>query len=567
MIRGGLVVTLRQILDVLWKRKWIVVAVTVVALLVALAYLQMRTVTYSTSSIVRLNSVVATGAATGEISGVAVDVGSDAVTSEDVVTVAGAQLGEAPDVLADSIQVSIDDSTGSTRMQIAAFGDSPVQAQERANAVTAAYVTYVQDQMTDVLTTLTQRQADAITAARDLQKQVAEDPTDSIASTNLATALSKMTSLNLAIENVNNAGAATAVVSSAYPGEPTVPSPIVVLLLALTTGLIVGIAAALVRDQFDNRLRGEDEILQTAGVRSLGELNWDRGVARTQPPLPVARNDRTDLSERLRTLRSTLQVFLPARGAVVVLTSVEPGDGKSFVSANLALAWARAGRRVILVDGDLRRPDLGRYLESAADGEGLAEILQEHEIGESLRPDAVESRLNATAYRRLRVLPAGAEPPDSADLLARPVLRELMSHLRSLADVVIVDSPPAIGMSDAAQLALQSDGAVVIASVRKTDRVLLNETVAGLRASGAEVLGVVANRGRRQLPKAYSAYYTSRAADSRVDVADESGVSTEAVAELRRKLHARTSSTREDVDEQSDGSAVADGARDVAWDA
>jgi capsular exopolysaccharide synthesis family protein len=308
---------------------------------------------------------------------------------------------------------------------------------------------------------------------------------------------------------------ATAIVTNPPPGGSTVPSTLIVLLLALATGLIVGIAAALIRDQFDNRLRGEDEIEEISGARSLGELSWDRGVTQMDPPLPVAHNERTDLSERLRTLRSTLQVFLPRREAVTVITSVEPGDGKSFVSANLAMAWARAGKTVIVVGGDLRRPDLGRYFGDAADGDGLADILHDHEVGETLSREAVESCLNATRYRRLRVLPAGAEPPDPADLLARPVLGEVIAHLRRLADVVIIDSPPAIGMADAALLALQSDGAVVISSVRKTDRVLLSDTVAALRAAGAEVIGVVANRSRRKLPKTYSSYYvTQRAGES-----------------------------------------------------
>ncbi|WP_127473794.1 polysaccharide biosynthesis tyrosine autokinase [Microbacterium sulfonylureivorans] len=531
--------TLRQILDVLWKRKWIIAAVTIAALLTAVFYLQVRTVTYVSSSLVRLNDVVSVGAVTGEVGGVAVDVGQEAATSPAVLAAAAAQLGEDPAALAGSVSADVDDSTALTRLYISAVGSSPDQAQARAAALTSAYTAHVDEQLATALATLQQRQTDAIAEARALQQEVADNPGDAIAATNLATALSQMTSINLSIESVNDAGAATAIVTDAQPGESTVPSALIVLLLALATGIIVSIAAALIRDQFDNRLRGEDEIEGIADARSLGELSWDRSVANTTPPLPVAHNERTDLSERLRTLRSTLQVFLPPRESVAVITSVEPGDGKSFVSANLAMAWARAGKTVILVGGDLRRPDLGRYFGEAADGEGLADILDEHEIGEALWREAVETRLNTTKYRRLRILPAGAEPPDPADLLARPVLGEVVAHLRTLADVVIIDSPPAIGMADAALLALQSDGAVVIASVRKTDRVMLAETVTALRAAGAEVIGVVANRSRRKLPKTYSAYYVNQraAADTARASSTPDGAPEDTMDDLRKLLN------------------------------
>jgi len=531
--------TLRQILDVLWKRRWIIVAVTVVALLTAFAYLQIRTVTYQSQAVVRLSDVVSSGATTGKVGGVSVDVGPDAVTSPTVIEAAAEQTGDDPATLTAAVSVDAEESAGIGRVYISAVGATPSESQARAAAVASSYSSYVEEQMASALATLQQRQAEAIQAAQQYQQAVADNPRDSISATNLSTALSQMTTINLAIQSVNDAGAATAIVSNPAPGESTVPSSIIVLLLALATGLIVGIAAALIRDQFDNRLRGEDEIESIADTRSLGELSWDRGVAGMKPPLPVARNERTDLSERLRTLRSTLQVFLPPGEAVVVVTSVEPGDGKSFVSANLAMAWARAGKSVILVGGDLRRPDLGRYFDEAADGEGLADILQEHEVGDPLVGDSVESRLNATRYRRLRVLPAGAEPPDPADLLAHPALSDVITRLRALADVVIIDSPPAMGMADAALLALQSDGAVIISSVRKTDRAMLVDTVAALRAAGAEVIGVVANRSRRKLPKTYSSYYVSSRATEAPPRSHEQGdeVTPETVEELRRLLN------------------------------
>lgn len=501
----GLRLTLRQVLGVLWTRKWIIVAVTIAAVLTSAAYLLVRTETFDTHGSIRLNTVVTDAVSTSSIGGVRVDLGVDVVDSPAVLDPAAASLGETTDVLSENIKAEVIEEERTAQMRIVAVGSTPQQAQERAEAVVAAYRAYVDEQLLQTTAALEERRTAAIADATGFQQAIAKNPADSIAATNLTEALSRMSSASSQLDDINNAGPATTVLSPVPLGASTVPSELIVLALALLTGLIVGMSAALIRDQFDDRLRGEDEIEGLTGVPGLGELSWDRSVARLRPPLPVAENERTDLSEGFRTLRSTLQVLLPPREGVIVVTSVEPGDGKSFVSANLALAWARAGRRVILVGGDLRRPDLGRYFGDSADGEGLAEILEEDESADSVGD--VESRINSTRYRRLRVLPAGAEPVDPADLLARSSVTDVIATLRGLADIVIIDSPPAMGMSDAASLASHADGAVVIATVRRTNRNRILDTVAALRAADVQVFGVVANRSRRKLPKSYSAYY------------------------------------------------------------
>ena len=506
--------TLRQVLDVLWKRKWIIVSVIAIALVTAAAYLQLRTETFMSSGTLRFNAVVTDAAYTGEIGGVAVDIDPSVVLSPTVLDPAAEELGMDAGTLGSALDISVDGSSRLAQLTVSAIAASPEAARDEVAAVLASFQAYVDEQVALALTQLQEAQTTATDTARDLQAVVAKDPADSISQTKLQTALQRMTSTTAAIDTINTGGANTIILRDPAPGSSTVPSAVIVLLLALLTGLIIGVAVALIRDQFDNRLRGEDEVEVLTQVRSIGELSWDRKIVHMDPPLPVASNERTDLSERLRTLRSNLAVFLPPREAAFVVTSVEPGDGKSFVSANLALAWARAGKRVILVGGDLRRPNLARYFGEAADGEGLADILEEHEAGDSLSVASVDSRLNSTRYRRLQVLPSGAEPSEPADLFARSALSEVISYLRLLADVVIIDSPPAMGMADAALLANHTDGAIVLATVRRTDRVSLTETIESLRAAGTEVLGVVTNRSRRKLPKSYSSYYISGSASS-----------------------------------------------------
>ncbi|MGX1703285.1 polysaccharide biosynthesis tyrosine autokinase [Microbacterium sp. NPDC055357] len=539
--------TLRQVLDVLWKRIWVILAITAVAGIVAVGYLQVRDVTYETSGTVRLNAVVTETAVSGEIGGMTVDLDPETITAPVILDAAAAITGDARGALAGQIEARLDDSSRTGRLTVTASGPSPESAQARANAVIEAYVAYVDEQMTEVQTTLREQHTEAIQQATELQREVFRNPENAIAQSNLASALNRMSMLQTQLDAIAASGPTMTVLREPAPGESTVPGQLIVFGLALLTGAIVGIGVVLIRDQFDNRLRGSDEVEGIAGTVSLGELRWDRSVKRLDPPLPVASSQRTDLSEGLRTVRSTVQVLIPPRHAVVVVTSVEPGDGKSFISSNLALAWARAGKSVILVGGDLRRPDLARYFGDAADGEGVAELLQNQEDGTPVSSEEIEARLNVTTYRRLRILPAGAEPRDPADLLAGAAYESLVDELRLLADIVIIDSPPAIGLADASLLSMYTDGAIVVASVMRTDRTLLADTVAGLRANGVEILGVVANRGRRKLPKTYAAYYMR---------SDKSG--------RRRTAQVTPDSQPLDTDVEDDDLDVFDGRSDLA---
>ncbi len=499
-----------------------VALVAAIAVVAAAGYLAVRDVTYVSEGSLRLNTLVTDATDTGEIGGVVVDLEIETVTSPDVLDAAAAELGEpSGDALVGAVSASLDDTASTGRLYITAQGLSPVISQERAAAVMTAYTAYVNAQVETALSTLTQRHQTAIEQAQELQRQVSTNPENLIASTNLTLALSRMSMTQAAIDELTAAADPTSVVREPAPGVTTDPSMLTTLLLAFATGIVLGIGVVLIRDQFDNRLRSIDEIEHLTNVPGLGELGWDRSVRRLDPPLPVAGRQRTDLSEGLRSLRASIQVLVPREQSLVVVTSVEPGDGKSFVSANLALAWARAGKKVIVVGGDLRRPDLGRYFTDAADGEGLAELLDERSVGGDLAVDDVAARLNATVYPGLQVLPSGAEPLDPADLLAGPRLAQVIAHVRDLADVVVIDSPPAMGLADAALLTAQSDGAVVIASVHRTDRTLLTEAVDGLETTGGEVLGIVVNRGTRKLPKTYAVYYLQRGASRRRNAPDE----------------------------------------------
>lgn len=523
--------TFRQALSVIWQRWVIVVAVLVVTLAVAAIFLVRQTPVYTSSTTVRMSALASAASSSGQIGTATVDFDPATITSTPVVGPAAKKLGESQsDATAWNVTYTLgaaDAATKATVITITADGGSAAQAQKRVDAVVAAYDAYLTGQLARAKAQEQAQVTKWTTAAQTYQAQVNANPANSIAQSNLANAINSLSDANTTIEKIDNAGKPLSVTTPASPGEFQGTSPLIAVLVALAAGLVAGIGIALISDVFDDRLRGDTEIDTLTGVPALGELSLDKRMQRRGDWLPTAGRKRTSLNEGLRALRTTLQVLLPRDSAVIVITSVEPGDGKSFISSNLALAWARTGKRVVLVGGDLRKPRLDKYFGDVATGQGLTELLQAAAVrGVAPSTEEVAGSLKATKFRGLRILPAGGDPWDPADLLAVDALGDIIASLRSLCDVVVIDSPPALALVDASLLAGHSDGAVLVASVKRTRRRRLTETVHALLGNGIVVLGVVANRSRRRIPRSYSAYYGAGTADRRRTAAAERAQAT-----------------------------------------
>jgi capsular exopolysaccharide synthesis family protein len=501
-------VTLKQVVDVLLQRKWLILVVLFIAVGIAAVYLQVQAKSFTSTIAARTSVSVTTASLGGELGGVQVDFDPSTITSSKVLKPAAKTTGVSEAALSRAIAYDVQAGAKTNTIEITATAVTPNGAQREASAVLTSYTAYLQKQIESALATLSTRQQAATAKAISFQQAVTADPKSAIAAANLTSALSDLGELNNQIESIRDSGSPLTLLAAAPLGTPVGLSTFLVLALALTAGLIAGIGVALIRDQFDNRLRGEHEIEPLTSLPSLGELRYDRTLARRNEVLPAASGRQTPLGEGLRSLRTSMQVLLPRHGAAVVFTSVEPSDGKTFVSANIALTLARAGKKVILVGGDLRRPTLARYFGDTAGGAGLAELLHGATAAnrEEITP-RVEASLKETDYAGLRLLPAGFDSTDAADLLAKSSLKDVVDTLRTLADIVIIDSPPAMALVDASLLAEHTDGVIILASVNRTNRSFLVETVDLLRQNGVTTLGVVANRSRRSLPRSYSPYY------------------------------------------------------------
>jgi non-specific protein-tyrosine kinase len=197
-------------------------------------------------------------------------------------------------------------------------------------------------------------------------------------------------------------------------------------------------------------------------------------IAITQPQAPA--------TEAFRQLRTSLLFAGDGRSPQAVLvTSSVPGEGKSTVAANLAVTVAQAGRNVVLVDADLRRPTLHTLFDIAAP-RGLATVLAE---------SAAEPDLLASGVEHLSLLPCGPLPSNPAELLASPRMAQVVAGLRSRADILLFDAPPVTWAADAAVVATHVDGVLLVAQAGASKRDAMDRAKQQLLQVKAILLGVV----------------------------------------------------------------------------
>ncbi len=504
--------TFRQILSALRQRWWLILALTLLTVLGTLFFLSRTTPTFSSTAVLRTSTAMASGELQSAFGAIAVDLEPESLASPDVLGAAAGITGESPTALYGTVTWESVEGARRDTLAITVTATDPGTAEGRASAVAEAYAAYVADQIETGTATLTEQIDEATEDATALQVKANADPDDAIAAASLARALQTVGTMSTQRDLITLSGPALTLQTAASPAQRDGSSPLILLAVALLSGLIAGIGVALIWSQFDTRVRTGKDLEPVLGAPYLAELPRDRRSGREKNRLPALDRSHTALNEGLRGLRTSLQVLEPHAGAAFVFTSVEPDDGKTFVAANLAAIWARAGKSTILVAGDLRRPSVDQYFGEAADGSGLADLLvRSREQSAPLSTDEILDSLRPTDISGLRVLPSGPEPSDPSDLLATASLSHIIAALRDDADVVVIDSPPSYGLVDAALLAGAASGAVVIARLGRTRREMLSEVVDALLGHGVRVLGLVGNGSTRRVPSSYDRYYRSEA--------------------------------------------------------
>jgi capsular exopolysaccharide synthesis family protein len=287
--------------------------------------------------------------------------------------------------------------------------------------------------------------------------------------------------------------------------DPVSPRPVRNLGLAVLLGLILGCAVAVAREIFDLTVKTSEALHQLASAPVLATVPLD-GEAKSGPLL-VGEAGRTPRAEALRQLRTNLHfVDVDQPVKTLAVTSAVPGEGKSSTACNLAILMAETGKRVLLIDADLRRPRLAEFLglEGAA---GLTTVL----VGRAQPEDVLQPWGSG-----LWVLPSGFLPPNPSELLGSRHMAELVERFRDEFDIVVIDCPPLLPVTDAAIIAARVDGALLLARARKTTSAQVTTAVNALRSVDARLLGCVLNMVRAEGNDPYHYYeYGDRPAHKR----------------------------------------------------
>ena len=238
------------------------------------------------------------------------------------------------------------------------------------------------------------------------------------------------------------------------PQQPTSPNLKLNMALGLLVGLALGVGLAVLRAVLDTRVRTESDVAKVTATSVIGSIGYDEDAA--AHPLIVQSNPHSHRSEAFRRLRTNLQFLdISDRRQSIVVTSSLPGEGKSTTAINLAITLADAGSRVALIDADLRRPSVARYM-GIEGSVGLTTVL----IGRAKVEDVMQPWGNGY----LHVLPSGQIPPNPSELLGSQSMAALLDKLTHAYDIVLVDTAPLLPVTDAAILSKLTGGALLVAS-------------------------------------------------------------------------------------------------------
>ena len=296
--------------------------------------------------------------------------------------------------------------------------------------------------------------------------------------------LNSVTQVRLAeAQTTNNV---TVAQEAQVPTSPIRPRTSTNTILGLMVGVLFASGVILLVDYLDDTLKVPEDLEQLAHLPTLGLIVRLKAREPAQR-LVTALAPRSPVSEAYRALRTNLQfgnLGKPLRRLLV--TSGNVTEGKSMTVANLAIVLAQAGKQVIAVDTDLRRPTLHRYF-GLLNHRGVTTALLDGQT-------RVDEHLQTTAIENLRFMASGPLPPNPAELLGSQLMSEVLEKLAAQADVLILDSPPVLSVTDAAILSRQVDGTLLVIDAGTTRREAVVRSLETLRSVGAHLLGTVLNR-------------------------------------------------------------------------
>jgi capsular exopolysaccharide synthesis family protein len=488
---------LRDYIRVLRRRKLVVSAATIVVTAAALAASLVQNPVYQATAELLLQphsqSLFNASATQQGDPTRALDTEIRIVKSRPVADAVRQKLGSAPKFSAVPVGQTDD-------IQVKAKSADPHRAAAIANAYANSYIDFRRKQNVNSLLAAGQEIEPKIS---DLQKQI--DALDSqitaggkgAAAQNLAPqrdalvqqqALFKQRLDQLQVDASVNTGGAQLVTPASAPTSPVSPRPARTGAVALAAGLLLGITLAFVFDHLDDSVKTKEDLERvTQGVSTLGLIplvsTWR---AREQPQVVSLGDPNSSVAEAYRSFRTAVQFMgLDHPLHTLQITSPSAAEGKTTTLANLAVALARAGQRVVMVDCDLRRPRIHDFY-GVSNEVGFTSVL----LGELPLSEAVQE---VAGERLLMILASGMLPPNPSELLASQRTVQILGALQSESDVVLIDSPPVLPVTDAAVLSARVDATLLVTRAGTTRQRDLGRAIEVLHQVDAPLVGTVLN--------------------------------------------------------------------------
>ncbi len=292
----------------------------------------------------------------------------------------------------------------------------------------------------------------------------------------------------------------TLIAPAQIPSAPISPNILQNVLLAAAAGLVLAGGVVLLLEYLDDTIKSSEDVERILKHTTLGSIARISPVRKPGDALITLHHPRSPTAEDYRVLRTNLRYSgIENPGGALLVTSANPGEGKTTTAANLAVALAQSGKRVILVDADLRRPGL-HPLFGLDNHVGLSTLFLEE-------APSLDAAMQKTTVPGLRVLASGEPPPNPAELLDSKRMNEILLELRSEADMVVVDSPPLLVVADANILASRCSGAVLVVDSGRTRTESARKVMENLTRSRVKILGIVLNRMTNRRSGYYNNYY------------------------------------------------------------
>jgi capsular exopolysaccharide synthesis family protein len=273
-------------------------------------------------------------------------------------------------------------------------------------------------------------------------------------------------------------------------------------LLAAVLGLLIALGIAWVAEYLNDSVRDSDDVQDVSGLSTLGTIVQMKGEGGRSEIYQLATllYPRSSVAEAYRTLRSNIEFSsVDAPIQTLLVTSAMPGEGKTVTATNLAVVFAQAGRRVLLVDADLRKPGV-HVLFKLPNFQGLTTLLRRDEA-------SIETVVQRTEQDNLQVLTTGPLPPNPAELLGSQRMRAILEQLKAGYDLLVLDSPPVQAVADAAILSSFMDGSLFVIDAAKSRRRAVHQARETLDRAGAHVVGAVLNRIPSKARAGHADYY------------------------------------------------------------